>query len=179
MAKLKKNTQGYGYKYTELADINDYIESIGETYYQFVEPHENGKEYIYTVRCKDGKPIMEPLRGANITQASLSGKVNPAQQQGAGITYARRYSLLMAYGLATTDDDGAVFDTTEEEQQIEDMKKELISEQQGKELMGILKGKDAARFMADYGITRLGELTREQRVKALKELEQGKYDKAD
>jgi hypothetical protein len=36
----------------------------------------------------------------------VSGK-NPAQDYGSALTYARRYSLLLAFGLATTDDDGA------------------------------------------------------------------------
>ena len=33
---LKKNTQGYGYKYTDLAGIHDYLESVKQTYYQKV-----------------------------------------------------------------------------------------------------------------------------------------------
>ena len=110
MGTVKKNAEGHNYKYADLAQVNAYIESIGETYYQYIEPHENGKEYVYTVRCKDGKPIMDPLRGASITQATLPGKSNPAQEQGSALTYARRYSLYMAYGLATEDDDGAIFD---------------------------------------------------------------------
>ena len=110
MGTVKKNAEGHNYKYADLAQVNVYIESIGETYYQYIEPHENGKEYVYTVRCKDGKPIMDPLRGASITQATLPGKSNPAQEQGSALTYARRYSLYMAYGLATEDDDGAIFD---------------------------------------------------------------------
>lgn len=111
MGTVKKNTEGHGYKYADLAQVNNYIESIGETYYQYIEPHENGKEYIYTVRCKDGKPIMDPLRGCSITKAILPGKKsNPAQEQGSALTYARRYSLYMAYGLATEDDDAAIFD---------------------------------------------------------------------
>lgn len=103
MANIKKNAQGYNYKYTDLAAVNDYIESIGETYYQEVERIE-GDDYIVTVRIdKDGET---KIRGCRIILATLSGKNNPAQEAGSGITYARRYSLLMAYGLATEDDDG-------------------------------------------------------------------------
>ena len=101
---IKKNTEGYGYKYTELADINRYIESIGETYIQEIEPHTNGNDYITTTRLKDGKQIAK-YRGCKIPTATLSGKSNPAQEYGSALTYARRYSLLMAYGLATTDND--------------------------------------------------------------------------
>lgn len=110
MANIKKNAQGYGYRYTDLAAINDYIESIGETYYQEIE-RIDGDDYVVTVR----QPVLNGansqlevvrIRGCRVVQASLSGKVNPAQEQGSGLTYARRYSLLMAYGLATEDDDG-------------------------------------------------------------------------
>lgn len=93
----------YSYRYTELADINEYIESINETYYQFIE-RIGDDDYIMTVRQKDGKNS-EPIRGCRIVQASLQDTSNPAQEQGSALTYARRYSLLMAYGLATEDDD--------------------------------------------------------------------------
>jgi hypothetical protein len=36
----------------------------------------------------------------------VAGK-NPAQDYGSALTYARRYSLLLAFGLATSDDDAA------------------------------------------------------------------------
>lgn len=147
---LKKNTAGYGYKYTELADINEYIESIGETYYQYVEPHENGRDYIMTVRCKDGKPIMDALRGASITMPKLSGKTNPAQEQGSGITYARRYSLLMAYGLATADDDAAVFDT-EKAPANEAERKKFELQNRIKEICEE-KGLDLGNVCAQYGL---------------------------
>ena len=100
---LKKSKQGYGYKYTELAQINEYLESKGISYSQYTQT-EDGVDFIYTVPVIDGKK-QEPLRGCRIVQAALSGKSNPAQEQGSAITYARRYSLLMAFGLATEDDD--------------------------------------------------------------------------
>ena len=103
---IAKKTEGYGYKYTELADINKYCLDNDITYYQEVETNEiNQKDYIITYLVKDGKE--EKHRGCQIVEARLSGINNPVQQYGSSLTYCRRYSLLMALGLATEDDDGA------------------------------------------------------------------------
>lgn len=100
---ISKNSQGYGYKYTDLAEIHRYCEENNITYYQYVDVI-NDIDYIMTVLTKDGKEL-PARRGSRITDAVLSGIKNPAQEQGSAITYARRYSLLMALGLATDDDD--------------------------------------------------------------------------
>lgn len=105
MANIKKESDGYGYKYTDMASINTYLEKNGISYYQFIEVT-GGNDYIYTVPIVDGRELT-PRRGCRVVQATLSGKSNPAQEQGSALTYARRYSLLMAFGLATTDDDAA------------------------------------------------------------------------
>lgn len=110
---LAKKANGYNYKYTELSQINEYVESIGGSYYQYIDSTESGVDYIVTVKIdKDGKES-KPLRGCRIIDTkTLQGKSNPAQEMGSGITYARRYSLLMAYGLAPEDDDAETLTTS-------------------------------------------------------------------
>lgn len=98
---IKKSTEGYGYKYADLAEIHKYLESAGKSYYQYITINEQGIERIFTKR----DDMDEPIPGCKVPQATLSGKSNPAQEYGSALTYARRYSLLMAYGLATEDDD--------------------------------------------------------------------------
>lgn len=103
---LNKNKQGYGYCYTELAEIHRYLEEKNMKYYQFIKRIETD-DYIMTRRYIDGKWEDEPIQGCKVVDATLQGIKNPAQEQGSALTYARRYSLLMAFGLATEDDDGA------------------------------------------------------------------------
>lgn len=104
---LKRNKEGYGYKYTDLAQIHEYLEANKMKYIQYIERIE-GDDYIMTKRFIEGKWEEEAMRGCRVVQATLQGKSNPAQEQGSALTYARRYSLLMAFGLATEDDDGAM-----------------------------------------------------------------------
>lgn len=91
------------YKYVDIAQIHEYLESINARYYQYID-RLDGDDYIMTVKVENGKES-QPLRGARVVDATLIGTDNPAQLQGSAITYARRYSLLMAFGLATDDDD--------------------------------------------------------------------------
>lgn len=111
---VSKNKEGYGYKYTDLAQIHDYLEGINARYIQQVKRIEND-DYVMTKRCFDGTWEDEWLQGAKIVDAVLSGIKNPAQEQGSALTYARRYSLLMAFGLATEDDDAACLTQSKEE----------------------------------------------------------------
>lgn len=104
---LKKKVKGYNYKYTDLAGIHEYLEEKNYTYWQEVEEL-NGEERIIThILNKDDKEIRRAV-GCKIISTALQGKQNATQEYGSGITYARRYSLLMALGLATEDDDAEI-----------------------------------------------------------------------
>lgn len=101
---IKKNKEGYGYTYTDITAINNYCEENGITYYQEVETCEtNGKDYIITYLTENNET--KRYRGCQIVQATLQGIKNPVQEYGSSLTYCRRYSLLMALGLATDDND--------------------------------------------------------------------------
>jgi len=104
---LAKKKEGYGYKYTELAQINTYCDENNIKYYQEIETSEiNQQDYMVTFISEDGGDYVKH-RGCKIVDATLSGIKNPVQEYGSSLTYCRRYSLLMALGLATEDDDGA------------------------------------------------------------------------
>ena len=119
-ATLKRNGNGYGYKYTDLAEIHRYLEITGERYFQEVET-ENGYDYIVThILDATGKEIRK-CRGCRIPP--LPGSKNPAQELGSALTYSRRYSLLLAFGLATSDDDGAALNTAKPDRKVRPEKK--------------------------------------------------------
>lgn len=122
---IKKRTEGYGYKYTELADINRYCEENGIEYWQEVETSEiNQKDYIVTYiwDTRIENCDVQKRRGCQIVDAVLQEIKNPVQEYGSSLTYCRRYSLLMALGLATEDDDAASL-TIKKEATIEDAEK--------------------------------------------------------
>lgn len=110
--KTKSGTE-YSYKFADLATIHEELGKQGITYYQYTEYDEKADaDYIYTVLKygdDDDKEAKEsgPLRGVKIMEGDTLAGGNIAQQYGSALTYARRYSLLMALGWATEDDDAA------------------------------------------------------------------------
>lgn len=139
---IAKRTEGYGYKYTELADINRYCEENGIIYWQEVKTCEiNGKDYIYTyIKKNKGDIIPYERRGCQIVEATLQGIKNPVQEYGSSLTYCRRYSLLMALGLATEDDDAQSL-SINKEATIEDAKKWTFNfgKHKGKTMQDVIK----------------------------------------
>ena len=119
--KITKNAKGYGYKYADLSEVNEYIAELGETYHQYTETVFNpitGEPYDYIHTVRDDGSKLTDLRGCRVINAELANKSNAAQEQGSGLTYARRYSLYMAYGLATEDDDAQCLDRPKESKNI-------------------------------------------------------------
>lgn len=115
----------YSYKYVDIAQIHDYLESINARYIQCINRIEND-DYIMTKRCFNDEWEENWLQGCKVVDATLVGNNNPAQQQGSALTYARRYSLLMAFGLATEDDDAQSL-STPKEPTLDDAKKYIIN----------------------------------------------------
>lgn len=156
---LQKNKDGYGYKYTDLAEVHEYLERNNMKYYQYIEII-NGNDYIMTVPIIDGK-AQEPRRGVRVVNAVLSGIKNPAQEQGSAITYARRYSLLMAFGLATEDNDAQTL-TRKNVKQITQKKEEKPKEKINANLTEIDKpmnfGKYKEKTWIDVYINDIGYL---------------------
>lgn len=152
---VSKNKDGYGYKYTDLSEIHRYLESINSRYIQKIERIE-GDDYIFTKRCFDDKWEDEWLQGSRVVQATLSGIKNPAQENGSALTYARRYSVLMAYGLCTDDDDA------------QSLSRPIISNKQEAEEYVINFGKYTGKKMKELPetyLTWLFENTKDETIK--------------
>ena len=108
--KKKSTAKGtkFSYKYTDLATIHEELEAQGITYRQYTEwDAAAGADYIYTVLKYCDNEECQPQRGARIISGNTLAGGNAAQEYGSALTYTRRYSLLMALGWATEDDDAA------------------------------------------------------------------------
>ena len=101
----KKDRQGYGYNYADLAGvqgvINEAIKGTGIDYRQEVKNSKNGLPEVFTIITHTSGEyiVFGPL--------SLPTKKQDAQGFGSVITYARRYQLSAAFGIASEDDDDA------------------------------------------------------------------------
>ena len=155
----------YSYKYVDIAQIHDYLESINARYIQQIQRIEND-DYVMTKRCFDNKWENEWLQGCKVVDATLIGVKNPAQEQGSALTYARRYSLLMAFGLATEDDDAQ---SLSRPKTAEDQNKKL---QLMAELGNLIeeKGADRTKVLNFYKVTSDTQMTIEQLQQAIKDV---------
>ena len=96
MAQVVANTsKAYGYNYASLSDIANQGYEIPK----MKTGTEYEREYVYYF----DKEINEWVRGAEIVIPEMKGS-NQAQKYGSALTYARRYTVLMALGLCCDDD---------------------------------------------------------------------------
>ena len=159
---VTKNKQGYGYKYTDLAQIHEYLEQNNMRYYQFIKRIDT-EDYVFTRRCIADIWEEEPIQGCRVVNATLSGKSNPAQEQGSALTYARRYSLLMAFGLATEDDDAESLTRETINTVWENALRDVISKNQ-------IPNEQVKTILKKYGYEKLNEIEITNYKKIYKEL---------
>ena len=113
---IKTESKAYGYNYASLTDIV----RQGFELPKMKTGTENEKEYVYYY----DKEIKEWIRGAEIVVPQMKS-MNAAQQYGSALTYARRYTTLMALSLTSGDDSNL---ETTEKMFDEPSKKDLVNE---------------------------------------------------
>jgi len=91
---VKNASQGYGYSYSNLADLAKAGIEIPVMKTQRVD----GDEYVFALI--DG----EWIQGAKVIEMEMKG-MNAAQAYGSALTYARRYTVQLVKGIACDDDD--------------------------------------------------------------------------
>ena len=92
---VANTSKAYGYNYASLSDIANQGFDIPK----MKTGTENEKEYVYFY----DKEIKEWIRGAEIVVPQMKN-MNEAQRYGSALTYARRYTVLMADSLVCDDD---------------------------------------------------------------------------
>ena len=96
MADIVANkSKAYGYNYASLGDIAQQGFQIPK----MKTGTEDGREYVFYYDAE----LKEWIRGAEVVVPEMKG-MNTAQQYGSALTYARRYTTLMALSLACDDD---------------------------------------------------------------------------
>jgi hypothetical protein len=139
------------------------MEEVGLRYWQEVETV-GDEDYVITHILDDADKEIRKCRGCRVVK--VSGK-NPAQDYGSALTYARRYSLLLAFGLATADDDGAALNprparkVVKPERKAVDKPKETVTKSTDKPYRQA--GVDAVKRLIETGDLQLSEVKREVR----------------
>jgi hypothetical protein len=105
---IYKNSQGYGYKFADLGEINDIIKPLLTKHgLGYVQPI-NGSTIKTIVFHVESGESLESL--ADIPQGVHLKGMNDFQVLGSAITYLRRYSLSSILGLITDEDADAAGD---------------------------------------------------------------------
>jgi len=158
MNTIRKNSQGYGYKYTDLAEIHRHMEEVGFSYYQEIETV-GDEDYVITHILDATDKVIRKCRGCRVVK--VSGK-NPAQDYGSALTYARRYSLLLAFGLATADDDGAALNQKPDKKAVRPDRK-VMEKPKSTDKAYRQAGVNAVKHLLDTGVLKLADVKNEVR----------------
>lgn len=92
---VANRSKAYGYNYASLGDIA----AQGFTIPKMKTGTEEGREYVYYFDTD----LKEWIRGAEVVIPQVKG-MNVAQMYGSALTYARRYTTLMALSLVCDED---------------------------------------------------------------------------
>jgi hypothetical protein len=102
---IQKNKQGYGYKYADLAQIDEQTKAIrakhGLSYSFDTEEKDNGIVILCTVKHIAGHHTTTKV----FIDKETTTKMNASQQSGAVMTYGKRYAFQNAFGILTGDED--------------------------------------------------------------------------
>lgn len=123
---VKGKTSGHNHKYASLADIANEGHKIPK---MRIKPTENG-DYIEYLGDNNEWQI-----GARVVTPDMKG-CNDAQKYGAAVTYARRYTVQLALGLAADDDDRIENQSAKDN---DDLSKRRLSFDEIKDKLGTLK----------------------------------------
>lgn len=138
------DSEGYGYNYASLSDIAKQGFEIPKMKTE-VDEHSN-KEYV----CYYDKEMNMWVRGAQVVVPDNKG-MNAAQCYGSALTYARRYTTLMALGLACEDD-----------KQLETNEEPKASPKQITLIENLYDKDNLMKILEYYQISMLNELTKSQ-----------------
>jgi hypothetical protein len=110
LPKLKKNTEGFNFKYTTLPDIEKVLLKLLKEY---------KVGYIHSTEVQEGKNVLltkifdlenEDSRTHKIVipEGVKLGAMNDYQSLGSALSYFRRYHLIVGFGIVTDDDVDAI-----------------------------------------------------------------------
>lgn len=152
------DSKGYGYNYASLSDIAKQGYKIPK---MKIDTDENThKDYFYYY----DEEFKQWLRGAEIVIPE-SKSMNKAQLYGSALTYARRYTTLIALQLATDDD-----------KDIEDLNKDGTKKDSKKatekqvNFIKNLGDENVAKILSHFKIDKLEDLTLDQASSVIKEV---------
>jgi hypothetical protein len=174
-AKKNANNPHFKSKYADLGSVIDALEPLKE----------HGLWFIQISKERDNGACFETvvIHGPSESQMSMGETFVPADRNnaqgfGSAQTYARRYGLLSAFGLATEDDDGNAASQAKPAQRQQAKPAEAIDATQWGIIADLIRqtNTDAKAFCAHYKIASVKELPADKFDTARKQLN-GKLSK--